>query len=58
MDATYAQFEQLAKENQAKYGAAWNDAQQVQQLATKLVSHIDTLKGMLISKTDGIPLDQ
>lgn len=58
MDATYAQFGQLAKENQAKYGAAWNDAQQVQQLATKLVSHIDTLKGMLISKTDGIPLEQ
>src|SRR5690606_9680363 len=58
MDATYAQFGQLAQENQAKYGAAWNDAQEVQRLASKLVSHIDTLKGKLISKTDGIPLEQ
>ncbi|MEO7079875.1 MAG: GldM family protein, partial [Flavobacteriales bacterium] len=51
-------FEQLAKENPAKYGTAWTNAQDVQKLATKLVSHIDTLKGMLISKTDGIPLEQ
>lgn len=58
MDATYAQFKNLAQENEAKYGAAWKDAQQVQQLASRLVSHIDTLKGMLISKTDGVPLDK
>lgn len=58
MDATYAQFSGLAKENEAKYGAAWRDAQQVQSLASRLVSHIDTLKGMLISKTDGVPLEQ
>jgi gliding motility-associated protein GldM len=57
MDATYAQFGGLAAENEAKYGAAWKDAQQVQALASKLVSHIDTLKGMLISKTDGVPLE-
>jgi len=58
MDATYAQFGQLAKENEAKYGNAWKNAQQVQHLANQLVSHIDTLKGMLISKTDGVPLDK
>lgn len=58
MDATYAQFQSLAKENEAKYGAAWKDAQQVQGLASRLVSHIDTIKGMLISKTDGVPLDK
>lgn len=58
MDATYKQFASLAKENEAKYGAAWKDAQQVQGLASHLISHIDTLKGMLISKTDGIPLDK
>ena len=57
MDATYAQFGNLAKENEAKYGAAWRDAQQVQSLASRLVSHIDTLKGMLIAKTDGVPLE-
>lgn len=58
MDATYAQFQGLAQENSAKYGAAWNDAQQVQGIASRLISHIDTLKGMLISQTDGIPLEQ
>lgn len=58
MDATYKQFGQLAQESPAKYGAAWQDAQQVRNLASGLVSHIDTLKGMLISKTDGVPLDQ
>ena len=58
MDATYGQFGQLAQENPAKYGAAWTNAQDVQKLASKLVSHIDTLKGMLISKTDGIPLEK
>ena len=58
MDATYKQFSKLAAESPAKYGDAWKDAQQVQGLASKLVSHIDTLKGMLISKTDGVPLDQ
>ncbi|MBK6892244.1 MAG: gliding motility protein GldM [Flavobacteriales bacterium] len=58
MDATYRQFSKLAAESPAKYGDAWKDAQQVQGLASKLVSHIDTLKGMLISKTDGVPLDQ
>ena len=57
-DATYKQFSKLAAESPAKYGDAWKDAQQVQGLASKLVSHIDTLKGMLISKTDGVPLDQ
>lgn len=58
MDATYAQFGTLAKENQAKYGAAWADAQQVQLQASKLVAHIDTLKGLIISKADGLPLDK
>lgn len=58
MDATYAQFGQLAQENQAKYGQAWTEAQEVQRLASGLVSHIDTLKGMLISRTDKVPLEQ
>ncbi len=58
MDATYAQFQSLAKENSAKYGAAWKDAQGVQTTASRLVSHIDTIKAMLISKTDGVPMDK
>ncbi len=58
MDATYKQFAGLAQENEAKYGAAWKDAQQVQGMAARLVSHIDTIKGLLISKTDGIPLEK
>ncbi|MEO8733473.1 MAG: hypothetical protein ABI373_03990, partial [Flavobacteriales bacterium] len=58
MDATYAQFATLAKESPEKYGAAWKDAQQVQGMASHLIVHIDSLKGMLISETDKRPLDQ
>lgn len=57
MDATYTQFSSLAKENEAKYGAAWNNAQKVQQLATHLISHIDTIKAKLIAQTDGVPME-
>lgn len=58
MDATYGQFQQLANENEAKYGAAYRSAQEVQSMANRLVSHIDTLKGMLIAKTDGRKLEE
>lgn len=58
MDATYAQFQNLAKENEAKYGAAWHSAQQVQAMASKLISHIDTLKGLAIANTEGLELNK
>lgn len=58
MDATYEQFQSLASENQAKYGAAWENAQGVQQMASRLISHIDTLKGLVISRTEGLPIEK
>jgi len=58
MDATYAQFAQLAKESPEKYGGPWKDAQQVQGMATRLITHIDSLKGMLIAETDKRPLNE
>lgn len=58
MDATYQQFQSLANENQAKYGAAWESAQGVQRMASRIISHIDTLKGIVIAGTDGLPLEK
>jgi gliding motility-associated protein GldM len=58
MDQTYKQFAQLAQESPAKYGAAWKNAQQVKDMASKLINHIDSLKGMVIAVTDDRPLGE
>jgi gliding motility-associated protein GldM len=58
MDETYKQFASLAQENSQKYGAAWQHAQQVQSTAAKIIVHIDSLKGLLISETDKRPLNE
>ncbi|HMN04245.1 MAG TPA: GldM family protein [Flavobacteriales bacterium] len=58
MDATYGQFKALADEKPEKYGAAWKNAQEVQQLASRLISHIDTLKGLVIAGTEQLPLEK
>lgn len=57
MDDTYSQFSGLAAENAAKYGANYNQAQQVQQKAADLVNYIDTLKVMVIKETEKLPQD-
>ncbi|MCO6483150.1 MAG: gliding motility protein GldM [Flavobacteriales bacterium] len=58
MDATYATFQDRARENPAKYGAAWASAQEIQKLASGIVAHIDSLKGLVISETEGLPMEK
>lgn len=57
MTAQYKTFEDYAKENPTKYGAAWEQAQQVKSLGAELVAYIDTIKARVIMKAEGWPRD-
>jgi len=48
MNAQYTSFQNLAAENQAKYGAAWSAAQKIQASGRDLVAYIDTIKARAI----------
>lgn len=58
MDNTYNQFASMARESPAKYGRPWQEAQQIQASASELISHIDTLKALAISWTEGLPMEK
>ena len=53
MNAQYKSFESLATENAAKYGAAWNEAKQIQTAGAELVTYIDSIKARAILKAEG-----
>lgn len=57
MTAQYASFEAFASENQAKYGAAWNEAKKIKAAGADLVAHIDSIKARAIQKAEGWPMD-
>ncbi|MCB0769334.1 MAG: gliding motility protein GldM [Flavobacteriales bacterium] len=57
MAAQYASFEAYANENQAKYGAAWNEAKKIKAAGADLVSYIDTIKVKAIITAEGWPKD-
>lgn len=57
MNAQYTSFQSLASENQAKYGAAWNEAQKIQASGRELVAYIDTIKARAIITAEGWPKD-
>jgi gliding motility-associated protein GldM len=56
MDATYKQFEALANENTAKYGASWQTASTVRDKASRLITHIDSIKVKVIAATEKLPV--
>ncbi len=58
VEGTYKQFAQYAQENQTKYGAAYNNAQQVQKLASELITYIDMCKAKSIEATEHLPMDK
>jgi hypothetical protein len=58
VDGTYATFESYATQNQAKYGAAFNDAKQVKSLASELVLYIDSIKAKSIMATENWPIEK
>lgn len=57
MTAQYASFEAYANENQAKYGAAWNEAKKIKTAGADLVAYIDSIKARAIIKAEGWPRD-
>jgi len=57
MDAQYGSFEAYAKENQAKYGAAWASAQKLKSAGAELIAYIDTIKVRSIMQAEKWPYD-
>jgi len=57
MAAQYTSFESYAKENAAKYGAAWNEAKKIKVAGAELIAYIDTIKTKAIMKSEGWPKD-
>lgn len=55
MDGTYSTFQALASENQAKYGAAFAKAQEVQRDAAELITYIDSVKVKVIREAEQLP---
>ena len=58
VDGTYKQFAQYAQENATKYGEAYKQAQQVQQMASELIKYIDMCKAKSIEATEHLPMDK
>ncbi len=57
MTAQYASFEAFAKENEAKYGAAWNEAKKIKAAGAELIAYVDSIKANVIIKAEGWPRD-
>jgi gliding motility-associated protein GldM len=57
MAAQYGSFESFAKENEAKYGAAWNEAKKIKTAGAELIAYIDSIKVNVIIKAEGWPRD-
>ncbi len=55
MSAQYRSFEDYAKENQAKYGGAWNEAKKIKAAGADLISYIDSIKVKVIISAEGLP---
>lgn len=53
MTQQYASFQAFASENQAKYGAAWNEAQKIKASGAELIAYIDTIKVRAIMMAEG-----
>lgn len=57
MDSQYGTFEAYAKENAAKYGAAWTEAQKIKTAGAELIAYVDTIKVRAIMTAEGWPRD-
>jgi gliding motility-associated protein GldM len=57
MKAQYGSFEAFAKENEAKYGAAWKDAKRIKEAGADLIAYVDSIKAKVIMTAEGLPRD-
>ncbi|HOZ41930.1 MAG: gliding motility protein GldM [Flavobacteriales bacterium] len=57
MATQYKSFEGFASENQAKYGAAWNEAKKIKTAGAEIIAYVDSIKANVIMKSEGWPRD-
>lgn len=57
MSTQYASFEAFAKENEKKYGAAWNEAKKIKTAGSEIISYVDSIKAKAIMTAEGWPRD-
>lgn len=57
MTAQYGSFEAFAKENEAKYGAAWKEAKKIKEAGADIVAYVDSIKAKVIMTAEGLPRD-
>ena len=58
IEETYARFEQQNMLNSAKVGPFWEKAVQARQLSNDLISYIENVKYEVISKSEGITMEE
>lgn len=58
IEETYARFEQQNMLNSAKVGPFWEKAVQARQLSNDLISYIENIKYEVISRSEGITMEQ
>jgi len=54
----YAAFQASYNENPEKYGPAWEKAQDLQQQANEIITHIDQIKAKTIAETEGLTTEE
>lgn len=57
MTAQYGSFEAFAKENDAKYGAAWKEAKKIKEAGADIVAYVDSIKAKVIMTAERLPRD-
>ena len=54
----YGAFNASFNENQEKYGAAWEQAQELRTQAKELIHHMDLIKAKTIAETEGLTMEE
>lgn len=54
----YARFEASFTENPQKYRANWEKAKRVRDMSNELIDQIDQMKAYIISKVEGLPIEE
>ncbi|MEM9051863.1 MAG: hypothetical protein AAGC47_07410 [Bacteroidota bacterium] len=58
LDGQYANFAASYNENKQKYGAAYNQAQELRKQADDLYNHINQIKAKTIAQTEQLPIEE
>ena len=58
LDGQYANFAASYNENKQKYGAAYNEAQELRTKADDLYNHLNLIKAKTIAQTEQLPMEE